>query len=107
MKRIIVILVGVVIVLALSLAFAEAMTKTDELFNGITYFELWPSCEHAAGIAAGGAGGPITDVIVSNEVTSFETVRYLYGMGSCVNIAAEKAAAPAMLQNGVTYFELR
>ncbi len=106
MKRIIVILVAVVIVLALSLAFAEAMTKT-ELSNGITYFELWPSCEQAAGIAAGGAGGPITDVIISNEVTRFETVRYMHGMGSCVNVAAEKAAAPAMLQNGVTYFELK
>ncbi len=107
MKRIIVILVGVVIVLALSLSFAEAMTKTDELFNGITYFELWPSCEHAAGIAAGGAGGPILDVTISNEVTQFESVRYMYGMGSCVNVAAEKTAAPVMLDNGVTYFELR
>ena len=104
MKRIVIILVAVVIVLALSLAYAEAMTKTGELFNGITYFELWPGCEHAAGIAAGGAGGPITDVIISNEVTRFETVRYMYGTGSCVNVAAEKTAAPVMLHNGITVF---
>jgi hypothetical protein len=31
----------------------------------------------------------------------------MYGMGSCVNIAAEAAPAPVMLNNGVTYFELK
>ncbi len=105
MKKIIVVLVAAVIVLALSLA-AEAMTPTDRLFNGITYFEVGPSCEHAAGIAAGGAGGPILDVTISNEITRFETVRYMYGMGSCVNIKAEAAPTPVM-HNGVTYFDLR
>ncbi len=107
MKKILLILVAAIIVLALSLAYAETMTKSGELFNGVTYFELVPSCEHAAGIAAGGAAGPITDVGISNGTTYFETVRYMYGMGSCVNIAAEAAPAPVMLDNGVTYFELK
>jgi hypothetical protein len=107
MKKILIILVAAAIVLALSLAFAETMTKSGELFNGITYFEPMPSCEQAAGIAAGGAAGPITDVGISNEVTHFETVRFTYGMGSCVNALAEAAPAPVMLNNGVTYFELK
>ncbi len=104
MKKIIVVLVAAVIVLALALV-AEAMTP-DKLFNGITYFEVGPSCEHAAGIAAGGAGGPILDVTISNEITRFETVQYMYGMGSCVNLKAAAAPAPVM-HNGVTYFDLR
>ncbi len=104
MKKILVVLVAAVIVLVLALV-AEAMTP-DTLFNGITYFEVWPSCEHAAGIAAGGAGGPILDVTVSNEITRFDTVRYMYGMGSCVNIKAEATPVPVM-HNGVTYFELK
>ncbi len=104
MKKILIILAAAVIVLALSLAFAEAMTKDEIPFNGITYFELGPSCEHAAGIAAGGAGGLITDLGISNGATYFETVRYVYGMGSCVNVPAEASPRPVMLNNGVTLF---
>ena len=107
MKKILIILVAAIIVLALSLAYAETMTKSGELINGATYFALGPSCEHAAGIAAGGAAGPIADVGISNGATHFETVQYMYGMGSCVNIAAEAAPAPEMPQNGVTDFQLK
>ncbi len=107
MKKILIILVAAVIVLALSLSVAGAMTKHEIPFNGITYFELVPSCEHAAGIAAGGAGGMITDTGISNGATSFETVEYVYGMGSCVNVPAEASPRPVMLDNGVTYFELK
>ncbi len=107
MKKIVTILVAAAIVLALSLAYAETVTETPELFNGITYFELGPSCDHAAGIAMGGAGGPFVDVSISNEVTYFEPVQYMWGMGSCVNVMAETTPAPVMLPNGITYFELR
>ena len=107
MKKILIILVAAVIVLALSLAYAETMTKSGELFNGVTYFELGSSCEGIAGAAAGGLGGPISEATIPNGVTSFETVRYMKGMGSCVNIVAEAAPAPAIPHNGVTYFEMK
>lgn len=108
MKKFVTILVAAVIVLAWSLAYAETMTRPSEfLYNGITYFEPMSDCDHAEGIAAGGAAGPIVEVRISNGVTYFEPVQHIYGMGSCVNTLAEAAPAPVMPNNGITYFELK
>jgi len=107
MKRYVPILMAAAIVLALSLAYAVTMAESSELNNGITYFELMPDCDHAAGIAMGGAAGPIVHARISNEVTLFEEVQHIYGMGECVNVLAEESPAPVKPDNGVTYFELR
>ncbi len=107
MKRSVTILVSAAIVLALSLAYAATVAESSELNNGITYFELVPSCETAAGIAMGGAASPIEEVRTSNAVTLFEPVQYIYGMGECVNVMAEELPAPVKPDNGITHFELR
>ncbi len=106
MKKFVTILVATVIALALSLVYAEIMSASD-LNNGITYFEVGPDCDHAEGIAMGGAAGPIVEVRISNEITLFEPVQHIYGMGECVNVWAEESPAPVMPDNGITYFELR
>ncbi len=106
MKKVITILVAAAIVLALSPAYAGTMA-VGELNNGITYFEPMPDCNHAAGIAMGGAAGPVLHPRISNEITLFEEVQHIYGMGECVNVQAEQSRAPVMPDNGVTYFELR